>query len=264
MKTDSSASVVRPAPFAAPSIEELVNAWQQYIGGTCQPAPVVFGAMRVPEQTPTAIASIDLCEVVRQTSNAVRKARGRDHLPVKCVGDYADAYGEGTSQECGALVCQLMNDGMVPPVDGIERIAAILQSWRAHGVYVAANTSTLPGCELATFRFMSNYLPNSFDAILLPRNYDNSHHYTKGSAAADLTRALHAEKLPSVVLHIDDLAHHNESFIGAFDELGIEAKTFSPHYAGAGTHHPSTVVSATPLESFIAADTFLHEALKFA
>ncbi len=244
--------------YQVPPQVELNNIWQQYSGGVVVDAPGVYGSIRVPERGPRVFASIDLCEVIRETSRAVRSVE----LPEGPESDCVHCYAEGLSiaDDIMPVVQTLMNGDVVPPIDNIGDIANILRSWRRAGVYVSANTSTLPGCEEPTIRFLERYLSGCFDGLLLPRNHDGTLPLTKGIAAQQLVRALATEEQPIAAIHIDDLSHHNQGFREAIGQLpGATVATFQPTYASCHKPDAGSYQVPTPFAAFQAANAFLAE-----
>jgi hypothetical protein len=83
-------------------------------------------------------------------------------------------------------------------------------------VYVIANTSTLPGCELGTIQdFSTTYnLSDCFDGLLLPRNHDGRGTVTKATALKSASHDLGLDFAAIPFLHIDDSLHHIDGFVG--------------------------------------------------
>jgi len=242
---------------------ELQSRWQQYLPGhELMQLPGIDGAIRRPTEPPTAYASIDLCEVVRQTSAAIYSVEKPGPL-TSHVHPYAEGLTFANALDVTTVAQTLIGNQLVPPTAGIHHIASLLQNWRRHGIYVFANTSTSPGCELGTIDFLERYLPGAFDGILFPRNHDGSLPLTKGIAAQQLLTAFGEHgKRPISAVHIDDLAHHTIGFRAAVQELpNVTAATFQPVYPSTpGADSGSTQV-ASPLEAFCAADSFLMSQL---
>lgn len=244
--------------FTVPPQTELNDHWQAYAGGNVVEAPGVYGAIRTPDKAPTKFASIDLCEIVRKSSEAVRLVETPDSSHTACV----HCYGEGLAIAGDTLpVLQtLMNHDKVEPVDDIHHIADRLQTWRREGIYVFANTSTLPGCELATIRFLNQYLPGCFDGMLLPRNHHGTDPLTKGVAARNLITSLTPKGQPVTAIHIDDVPYHNQGYRDALAGYGhIEVATFQPLYPSCKQPDAGSYLTSSPAEAFIAADKVLRQ-----
>ena len=233
--------------------------WHVYSGGTEKiiEASGVYGVVQIPEKIPTMYASIDLCEVLRQTRATLRTVE--EVSPG--VVDRKLGYAEGLSvcNDVVPVVQTLMANGLVPPVDDLDKIVPIMQGWKRSGVYIFANTSTLPGCEIPTIDFLEEYLPGIFSGILLPRNHDGTLPATKGTVARDLLEYLGAAggSIPATAIHIDDLSHHTEDFrrhVGGLPNVRVE--TFQPVYPYFSAD-PGSVISQTPLQAFEQADRFL-------
>ncbi len=215
----------------------------------------------MPHSRPTAYASVDLCEVVRQTSYTLRTVEGEVVDPIECIHHYAEGMQGVTPDDITPVVQTLMANGHIPPVEGIGRIREIMHGWKAAGVYIVANTSTLPGCEIGTIRFFEQHLPGVFDGILLPRNHDGSHPVTKGVAARNMLEFFNeGSGEPTAVIHIDDLAHHNAGFRAAVGGLaGIEVQTFQPMYPSHFEHDPHSNLADNPQHAFEIANVYLQE-----
>lgn len=246
--------------YPVPSPTELQDAWATYVGSGehVAPAPGVFGVVRMPNKPASAYASVDLCEVLRQTSAAVYQVEKNPEDPIACIHHYAE--GLSITNDTMPVVQTLMAGNCVPPVAHIDKITAIMRQWRQMGVYVFANTSTLPGCELSTIRFFQQYAPDAFDALLLPRNHDGSLPVTKGIAARNLLQLFgeHYGPRPVVAAHIDDLAHHNAGFRHALSELpSVTTATFQPIYPSHFAPDTKSIPATTPLHAFMQANGFL-------
>lgn len=245
--------------YPVPSAEALQAKWQAYLGEGIKiiAAPGVYGAVRVPEDTPRVYASVDVCEVLRETHLSMRKVEEPEPKPVQNIHAYADGLSFANSKDITSVLQVMMTNALVEPVTGIEEIASIVREWRKQGAYVIANTSTLPGCENGTIEFFDEYLPDCFDGILLPRNHDGSLPLTKGIAGKNVVELFSPGERVTAI-HIDDSQHHNVSFrneVGALSDSIVA--TFLPEYP---THYPideGSVVAPTPLAAFEFADRFL-------
>lgn len=244
--------------YPTPSPKELTDSWSDYLDGRpVVTAPNIFGAVQLPEQPPTGYASIDLCEVVRQTAESVYAVEKPNDRP-DCIHCYAG--GLAIQGDAEAVTQTLMNSGQIPPDSDIAPIADIMRSWRNDGIYVFANTSTLPGCEISTIKFLKEYLKGTFDGILLPRNHDGLSPTNKGTAARNLVQLL--RKDPSVeqtIIMIDDKTHHHVDFRRAMADLpNLNFASYQPLYPSCEQVDVSSIKTATPLEAFAEADQFLH------
>jgi hypothetical protein len=247
--------------YPVPTSEELAAAWSNY--NTDTPARAltgVYGVYTPPTQAVTAIASVDLCEVLRQSAVAMDIASGvsigsrssyheNTWYDPKFVGEeYKMALVTSTLQV-------VMSEGLVEPVEHGTAIAAFLRNWRRQGIYCVANTSTLPGCERGTIKnTLERDYKGCFDALVLPRNYDGRGSVTKASALALLASeaAINTTDMPMV--HIDDTPHHVNSFI---EHHGPDARLqmFIPRHND-NHHAPIEMQCDTPLEAFIRADQY--------
>jgi hypothetical protein len=229
--------------YPTPTSEELTAAWVAMTHRETHPMEGVFGVWSVPEQPVTALASVDLCEVIRQTSVALDHVTGmppriRSRYPVDSWfhRDVSDLNYEESVVITGVRVA--MNHGLVPPMHDLDETRELLQLWRSKGVYITANTSTLPGCELATIRDFSerNGLSDCFDALLLPRNHDGSGTVTKAVALQQLAATLDIDLTKTPFVHIDDSLHHIAAFSRQFEQ-----------YDTMGLFIPSHTDNADPL-----------------
>ena len=245
--------------YPVPSSEALQAKWQTYLGEGAKiiEAPGVYGAVRVPDTPPRVYASIDVCEVLRETHRSMRKIEEQEPKPIPDFHAYADGLSFDNAIDRTTVLQVMMSNALVEPVAGIEEIAGVVREWRKQGVYTLANTSTLPGCENGTIEFFDTYLSDCFDGILLPRNYDGSLPLTKGVAGKNVVE-LFSSGEQIVAIHIDDARHHNVSFR---EEMGMLpdsiVATFLPEYP---THYPvdeGSIITPTPLAAFESADKFL-------
>lgn len=247
------------AEYPVPTLQELIEHWQGYMPGEVVEAPGVYGCIRLPDAPPRAYASIDVCEVLRETHRGLRKvAEASDAI----YSGNIHRYGEGTpitsGEDITTVLQVLMTHCLIEPVDGIKEINTILQEWRRKGVYVIANTSTLPGCEKGTIDFFKSHVPNSIDGILFPRNHDGALPFTKGHAVANVITFLGSGSPDITAVHIDDSPHHN---IAVREQVGAQGRTrvatFQPAYPSHLPVDAGSVVTRTPVEAFQAADQFL-------
>jgi hypothetical protein len=246
--------------FPTPTSDELVRQWQDYSGRQTVAAPGVFGAINLPEGPVRALASVDLCEVVRNTHLGLRSLIEMPDEPYSGnIHRYCDGTPIRTGEDIQTLAQVAMANGCVEPVAGIDEIVDIMREWRENGIYVVANTSTLPGCEPATIDFFRQHMSGAFDGLLLPRNHDGSLPFTKGHAAAVVTTALATQREGLSAIHIDDSPHHNVAFRNEVGRMTGNVRTFQPEYPSHLPPDAGSVITATPLEAFRAADEFFAE-----
>lgn len=239
-----------------PNPEELLQDWNTlYDSDTAHIVPGVLGVMRTTgEDRPWALVSVDLCDVVRETARDFMKLGG---FTIDAAGE---TYGYGVPFGVGdkpAIVTRMVQGVMIrdniSPVEGIDTIKEILQEKREHGAYVIANTSTLQGCERATLRWMKTYLPDCFDGLVLPRNYDGNGSTTKGSvklAVAKELQQLGTSTTITYTQHIDDAPHHIRAVREASHEMTVyNHSDFTPRYIW-NTKHDDMNHTETPLEAF--------------
>lgn len=238
-----------------PSGAELVEHWAQTHGydGVIE-APGVFGAVRTPDQPPTFVASIDLCEVVRHTKASLLGIAGISRSELTLSNTYHDAIGVGPGA-MQPILQTLMHNDHIEPVEGIERIGDIMRSWRQAGAYVVANTSTLSGCETSTTTFLGKHLEGCFDGIVFPRNHDGEGPTSKGQALSFIIKAF-SNPAVTRALHIDDTPYHCEAVqahVG--DLLGPgNVTTIMPIFRGSPSVPTGTIAAESPLHAFTIAD----------
>lgn len=246
----------------------LIKLWQEYTGADDVLAlQSIYGAYLKPKQPITAVASVDICEVLRRTGKAYHQIVGIEpnNQTNYTTGEWPklNGYPEQYERDLMHTVLGLvMSRGMVEPVDGHREIADILRSWRQQGVYVAANTSTLSGCETGTIEnTLARDYTDGFDAIVFPRNHDGTGHITKAFALGKLASETGLPITEVPVIHIDDTAHHVDSFHkwGNSDpDTAIDLRTFTPKYKDNGGIEGATY-GETPLETFHIADQHLRD-----
>ena len=163
------------------------------------------------------------------------------------------------------ILQEFMHHDHVPPMSLNTAIGSMLRKWRNDGVYVIANTSTLPGCELSTIRFLDEVYPGCTQGILLPRNHDGLGKITKMQALEATKQAISRESgydlTDTPVVAIDYAYHHAKSY----DEQGI--KTFMPAYdwneALENIGSIERIERRLPgtIDTFVAADQYLSQYL---
>jgi hypothetical protein len=247
--------------YPIPTDQELLMYWQGYTEQEAQSLKGAFGVYSQPPDELSAVVSIDVCEIFRDTSIAMSDVVG---LPLK-----RGQYGQDTWYSIptmgrayeGSLVLgvvqAVMNADMVPTIEGIDKLAEIIRTWRDNGVYTVANTSTLPGCELATIRMFEKELKECFDALVLPRNPHGNEGITKAGALGILADEVGIDLDDFPLIHIDDATHHIKGFADQFADHGASAY-FMPAHAYSRPIAPE-IDCETPLEAFTRANEFLRK-----
>lgn len=261
--------------FNVPTKEELERAWSEMHGGdTFLDLPDnIYGACTTPTETPRGFAVLDLCEVVRETGLGLIRLRGGtlDDMVVDEDGtslDYGatlNGWHEDPQPKRQQMIQQLMHHDLIPPVRMSEGIKALIDSWKAKGVYVVADTSTLPGCELSTVAFLASQYEGCFDGILLPRNHDGLGSVTKADAFMETQKAMAGvlgsdEVFDRPIVFIDDAAHHAIAFADTF----AHADVIMPEYewnrvCEANSRIDRVTQSIGTIDAFIMADKYLKE-----
>lgn len=205
-------------PAATP--EQLRTEFSDIMGGDAISVDSVLGVVRAPrkDEQVYGVASIDLCEILRETAISLMRTAGNTDYHGNA---YADGFWEDFQYQdieyqnsvIDSTVRVLMEAEGVTPTFGYKYIGAMLRTWREHGVYVIANTSTIEGCEIPTLRFLDKYYGDCIDGIVFPRNHNGLGKTTKAFALerAIETMTNHMDKDPYFALHIDDTSHHVET-----------------------------------------------------
>jgi len=225
-----------------------------------------LAAVRTPSETPTAIAILDLDEMVGNLGGDLRKlmypAPGDDD-PEHFTHDYGqDMFFSNANPEPKYSMIRLIKQWGMEPVREIAAIRSMVQSWRRAGVFVAFITSAVPGAELDHVNFVAEHFNQACDGVLI-----TSGHYLvadKGEAAKRLVDFLDV-KAGTPVVHLDDLTHNTAKVRTALQSHDRElcVRSFQ-HVFGGGRHSGADLDAthgATPLETFEAANTFLEEQL---
>lgn len=225
-----------PEELFVPDISELIEVWESYHDSDKEIVDIVdmYGVCELPDNQPLAVISLDLCEVLRQTGISLTTMYTADTKST--LHDYGSFYGDGLLGDRAQLsrellLPELMVNNQVLPVPFFESIQAFLSRWKQSGVYIIANTSTLPGCEVSTCRFIAEYFPSSVNGILFPRNHDGKGNVTKADIlySAKETIRLHTgyelHSLPTIA--IEDAYHHAANYADHSPAIEI----FMPGYS---------------------------------
>jgi hypothetical protein len=261
--------------FNVPTTEELEQAWTSMHGGDSflELPDNIYGACTTPTEVPTGFAVLDLCEVVRETGLGLLRLRGGtlDDMVVDTDGtslDYGaelNGWHDDPQPKRQQMIQQLMHHDLIPPVRMSEGIKALIAHWKAKGVYVVADTSTLPGCELSTIAFLAKQYEGCFDGILLPRNHDGLGSVTKADAFMETQNAMSRvlgtdEVFDRPIVFIDDAAHHATAFANTF----AHADVIMPEYEWNRVCEENPRIdrvtqSIGTIDAFVMADKYLKE-----
>ena len=249
-------ALMEAGEYPAPSQAELLEMWRGYVDdSSVVEVPGLLGTAKVVDgETVNGLASIDLCEVLRETHLGLRSIERPNEKYEGDMHAYAAGLSFANSGDIEFLARIMMSNDLIAPIAGSEKMASIMRGWRELGAYVVANTSTLPGCEPGTINFLQEYFKDCFDALLLPRNHDGTSPMTKGRAAVNLIDELSVATDGLTAVHIDDTPHHNVGFRKALAPRGARVATFQPKYETHYSSDPDSVITATPLAAFEAAD----------
>ncbi len=240
-----------PEAQVDPTDDQLMDMWRDFYSdeNSMKQVPGVLGVMRNTLNHHSTLVSVDLCEVVRESLSGVLSLGGfnlesmRGYYSVDKVFDVDE---QQHPEAVTRLFQALMIEDKIEPVDNINDIRSILQHMRESGAYIVANTSTLPGCEPSTLRFMDAYLEHCFDGILFPRNHHGDGKLTKGVAMGSVVN-----ELGTIVktLHIDDAKHHVYATRITAGQLGTNHFDVTPIYPW-NDDAQDLNLAATPLEAF--------------
>jgi hypothetical protein len=251
------------ADYPTPHDEQMRELWTEHMGvNEAVSTNKVFGVFTPPAMSVKAVASVDLCEVIRETQMSLFDATGvtGNHNSNYSCGTWYDPERVGESKERSIVVSVarvLIDKGLVKPVDEIEKITDILAGWRKAGIWVIANTSTLPGCEPGTIKHtLAKSTSSQFDGIVFPRNHDGNGTVTKATALKTIIDE--AGVSPDVpIIHIDDAYYHHASFRAEKSSFNGQMFLLAPAYDGKKVAHVDFEFSS-PLETFVGANALFN------
>ena len=249
-----------------PDSYELLDTWNAFhANADMVTLPQMLGVCELPTEQPSAVISLDLCEVLRETGPSITRMYTAETDTTS--HDYGVYYGDGylgsreqVSREL--MLPQLMGAQAVKAVPFAESIQALLQRWRRAGVYVIANTSTLPGCEQSTTEFLAQHYADSLRGILFPRNHDGEGVLTKAGILSQAKQTIYdytgfsLNNTPTIA--IEDARHHAEQYIESAEDTLI----YMPAYAwNEPLEHTKQVTRVAQqfgtVDTFIAVDQLL-------
>ena len=250
--------------YPTPPSKDLLPLWESYSGKAAAALEGLLGVFTPPQREITDIVSLDLCEVVRESMQALHEVTG------VALEDPDAFYQNGTWYDPtvikverqkainSAILQSVINNGLVKPVPYISAIRTVVKNWRYDGAFVVANTSTLPGCEPGTITHtLQETLLGCFDGIVFPRGYDNNGEISKSQALTIIfsEAGVDYDNLP--ILHIDDSNGHHAGFRVANSNRS-DVTLLAPIVKGRKApkaHHQFD----TPVEAFLYADTSRNE-----
>lgn len=255
------------AHFNVPSAHELALSWQEHNGAKdFVNLDSIFGVCEQPSEKPSVIISLDLCEIVRETGPSL--TRIYSHETPSAEDEYGVYYGDkvlgGDAQMArGILLPHLMHLDHVSPVPFSEAIAAFIGRWREHGAFIIANTSTLPGCELSTVRFLSEHYPRVVQGILFPRNHDGQGPTTKAAILQDtigkISQSTGYNLSTTPTLAIEDAYHHAVGYTEDPNDIQVFMPAYSWNLPLENTEDVIRVEQQFgTLDTFIAVDEYLQ------
>lgn len=216
-----------------PSNDELREIWQEHHSSSETVELDMYGICETPTKQPTAILSLDLCEIVRETGPSLTTIYSADKTAF--ADDYGNYYGntllgDDAQLKRTLLLAELMSANYVKPVPYAEALHAFLENWGKQGVYVLANTSTLEGGEESTVKFLAEYYTAATKGILFPRNHDGLGSTTKAGILRHAKNKLQVatgfdfESIPTIA--IEDAHHHATNYMAEDPNIQL----FMPAY----------------------------------
>lgn len=203
-----------PLPESSPD-PDIQKLWQAYTGQTAHALSEVVSAYIHPTRHTHSIASVDIDELLRDTSIGFGRVVGLNTVR----GQYSreTPFDEYTCKDktetqnrrsfVDFAIRAAIYTGAAKPDEDIESLAETLRKWRTNGVYVVANTAGLEGCDTATIGFLQEFLPGCFDAVLFPRNHDGNGEVTKVEALKLLAETTGMELSDMPLAFLDDMEH---------------------------------------------------------
>jgi len=252
--------------YPTPPLDELAQHWSEYTGKNTLSTNGVYGAFTEPTQPIRAIASIDVCEVLRDSVGSIDLASGRK---ITRRSNYAEGLWFKNDETLYDSVYQqsfytnflrvAMTNGQVPPVENIEEINDIVSGWQERGIYPVANTATLEGCEIGTIRHtLGKYMAKSFAAIVFPRYFESEGMITKPTALKALATDLNVDLKETPTIHIDDAVKHIKAFDEDRDSF-TDLDLIIPLHTDNGDEAFDRYHVPTPLAAFERADKLFAE-----
>ena len=122
--------------YPVPTVLELAVMWSDYMEGdtsSLTTADGVYGVFAQPVRDITGFASIDLCEVVRQTHVGLHMIERDDPDAITDYHKYTPDHAIRDDLTPAAQV--LINAGLIPPVENIHAIRTIMRRWKQNGIY---------------------------------------------------------------------------------------------------------------------------------
>jgi|SRR5688572_24754297 len=260
-------------PYQIPTPEAFRERFVQGVwGGQVETAtlPRSLSVLRLNEEPPTAIAFLDMDDLVGNLGGTLRGLQHSydDTEPETFTHDYGrDMFFDDQDTAIKWPLIRLLKQNGQPgigmrPVREIDAITSMVQSWRAAGVYVAFITSAIDGAELSHVDFLAKHFQGACDGIVI-----TSGHYQlvdKGVAAAEVVDFVGA-KPGMPIVHLDDIGHNTKKVRAALDSHPSEpiVATFQ-HVFDHDSHlgeDPGSIHGRTPLETFERANEFLASQL---
>jgi len=226
-----------------------------------------LSALKVTETTPTALAFVDLDDLIGNLGYSLRLLQHQPNGRQTFTHDYGHEMFFGDKDPIKQPLMRLVKNHEQPgigiqPVEDAEAIASMLRSWRSAGVYVTCITSAVLGAELPAVDFLAQYYNRAFDGIVATNsNYALA---DKGKAAAQVADFVGVQS-NTPAIHLDDI-HHNTQKVRAGLEAhpaNLQVATFQhvfdhPSHLGVD---PGSQHGKHPLEVFMLGNDYLAEKL---
>lgn len=219
--------------------EELAGLWNRFPrNGEGKPlvadVPICVVTPEWSDEEVTKVMFVDIDEIVRDTAGTMMRRAG---LTVDRLQNLAyDAAFNDTDHitpigTLNSVVRGMIDGDEIDPMDDIRQSQFRLEEAR-HGARIIAATSTLPGGELGTIRFLEHYFGGIFSGIGFNGHYADDSRYKKsdvmmafleyyGGAGADIRK----------VGFIDDSRSHILDFRTNIDAHVPQTRDVTPRHA---------------------------------
>jgi len=262
------------APYELPTQEDVRQRFAHRVWNGYDEAAIVrledsYSALRWPEQTPTALAFLDIDDFVGDLGVSLRRTMYSEEQDTGYQRHSYHDYGEGMffadkgqEETVKYPLIRLVKESPVglQPADHIDAIRSMLHSWRAAGVYVTFITSTIDGAEQAAVDFVGRYFNKACDGMIITKG-----HYEladKGEAAARVVEFTGAAPGTPVV-HGDDLTFNTVKVRTALQThpLNLQVGSFQRMQASHIPLDTESVHAPSALETFECMNHFLEQKL---
>lgn len=261
-------------PYEIPTPDVFRDRFVQGVWGgqvEVRSLPDGLSALRPVDQPPTAIALLDMDDLVGNLGGSLRElSHSYDETePELFTHDYGyQMFFDDKDNAVKHPLIRLMKNHEQPgavgmrPAREIDDITSMVRSWRANGVYVVFVTSAIDGAELSHVDFAAKHFPGACDGIVITTG-----HYQltdKGKAASEVVDFVQARPGTPVV-HLDDIGSNTRKVRTALEAhpANLRVATFQ-HYFDHSSHlgpDAGSTHGKTPLETFMHANDYLANQL---